>query len=101
MVHGFHGKNRTEGGMDNARIRRLLATDRFEFSRHGLRRVIERNIADSEIRECAKVAEIIEEYPDDKYLPSCLVFGRTEAGRVLHMQVCEKTNDILKIITIY
>jgi hypothetical protein len=29
--------------------------------------------------------EIIEEYPDDKYSPSCLIYGKTEGGRELHV----------------
>ena len=31
-------------------------------------------------------AEVIEDYPTDKYSPSCLIYGRTAAGRVLHVQ---------------
>ncbi|MEG4054235.1 MULTISPECIES: DUF4258 domain-containing protein [unclassified Microcoleus] len=30
--------------------------------------------------------EVIEEYPDDKYSPSCLIFGLTIANRPLHVQ---------------
>jgi hypothetical protein len=30
--------------------------------------------------------EIIEDYPDDKYGPSCLIYGVTEEGRILHVQ---------------
>jgi hypothetical protein len=31
-------------------------------------------------------AEAIEEYPTDKYGPSCLIYGVTKSGRVLHVQ---------------
>jgi hypothetical protein len=68
-------------------IRRQLADGQFEFSRHAFRRVVERNISEEEIREAGTHAEIIEEYPDDKYSPSGLLLGFTAAGRPLHFQV--------------
>ena len=30
--------------------------------------------------------EIIEDYPEDKYGPSCLIYGITREGRILHVQ---------------
>jgi len=47
-------------------IRRQLSEGEIEFSRHALKRVVERNIAEGEIREAAENAELIEDYPDDK-----------------------------------
>jgi hypothetical protein len=43
--------------------------------------------------------EIIEEYPQDKYGPSCLVYGKTNAGKVLHAQVSDLPR--VKVITVY
>jgi len=40
-----------------------------------------------EIEDAVLSGEIIEEYPDDKYSPSCLIYGRTKSGRVLHIQL--------------
>ena len=62
-------------------IRLRLSTGLFEFSRHAFRRVVERNISEDEIREAGITAEIIEDYPDDKYSPSCLVLGFTKNRR--------------------
>lgn len=31
--------------------------------------------------------EVIEEYLDDKYSPSCLIFGKTKRRRPIHVQV--------------
>jgi hypothetical protein len=31
--------------------------------------------------------EIIEDYPDDKYSPSCLIYGKSRTGKHLHVQV--------------
>jgi YgiT-type zinc finger domain-containing protein len=43
--------------------------------------------------------EIIEEYPEDKYGPSCLIFGRTRNGRAIHVQ-CSLPPTIW-VITLY
>jgi len=67
-------------------IRRQLADGQFEFSRHAFRRTVERNISEQEIREAGVQAEIIEDYPDDKYGPSGLLLGFTSAGRALHFK---------------
>jgi hypothetical protein len=73
----------------------------FEFSRHALKRSVERNISEQEIMQIAENAIIIEEYPDDKYSPSCLIFGFTQTNRPLHLQVSMQESAIVKIITIY
>ncbi|MHB8519279.1 MAG: DUF4258 domain-containing protein [Limisphaerales bacterium] len=82
-------------------IREQLAEGEFEFSRHAFRRVIERNISSQEIREAGSKAEVIENYPDDKYSPSALLLGFTSTGRPLHFQVSYAESVLTKIITIY
>lgn len=46
-----------------------------------------RRVTDQEVREVilGAEAEVIEEYLRDKYSPSCLVYGLTARGRVLHV----------------
>jgi len=82
-------------------IQSQLSMGEFEFSRHALKRVVERNISDQEIRQAGAQATVIEEYPDDKYSPSCLLLGFTEVGRPLHVQVSLADTDLAKIITLY
>jgi len=84
-----------------AKVRSQLSEGEFEFSRHALKRVVERNISDQEIRQAGLQAEIIEDYPDDKYSPSCLLLGFTQTGRPLHIQVSLADTDLVKIVTIY
>jgi hypothetical protein len=43
--------------------------------------------------------DIIEEYPEDKYGPSCLILGKTKMGRPLHVQ-CSLPPTVW-IITLY
>lgn len=84
-----------------AEICRQLSQGEFEFSRHAFKRAVERNISDQEIREVGAVAKIIEDYPDDKYSPSCLLLGFTVAQRPLHLQVSRPETSLVKIITLY
>jgi hypothetical protein len=83
------------------KIRSQLSAGKFEFSRHALKRAVERNISDQEIRQAGVQVSIIEDYPDDKYSPSCLLLGFTQTGRPLHLQVSLAETELVKIITIY
>jgi hypothetical protein len=83
------------------RIRIQLATGRYTLTRHALRRAVERNISERDIRESGSLADIIEEYPEDKYSPSCLLLGFTDLGRPLHLHVSRADVDMVKIITLY
>jgi hypothetical protein len=78
-----------------------LLTGNFEFTRHAFKPSIERNISKKEIQKTGLNAIIIENYPDDKYSPSCLLLGFTETHRPLHLQVSLMDSDKLKIITLY
>jgi len=66
-------------------IRQRLVAGTFEFSRHAFKRVVERDISERDIRKAGRHASMIENYPDDKYAPSCLLLGFTDAGRPLHI----------------
>jgi len=84
-----------------AQVQRELAAGQFDFSGHAFRRAVERNISEQEIREAGAGAEVIEDYPDDKYSPSALLLGFTAAGRPLHFQVSWAETPLTKIITLY
>ena len=51
--------------------------------------------------EVSLSAEVIEDYPDDKYSPSSLLLGFTQGKRALHIQVSRLESDLVKIITLY
>lgn len=84
-----------------ADIREKFARDLFEFSRHAVDRTILRHISVLEIREVIAAGEIIEDYPDDKYGPSCLILGFTQANRPLHIQCSYPSRPLVKVITLY
>ncbi len=83
------------------KIRRQLADGHFDFTRHALRRAVVRNISESEIRQMAENARIIEDYPQDKYTSSCLLLGFTKSGRPLHIQASFADSETVRIITLY
>lgn len=78
-----------------------LCLGQFDLSRHAAKRAVERNIGEQEIMQAGMKATIIEEYPGDKYSPSCLLLGFTRAGRPLHVQVSLADRDLVKVITLY
>jgi Domain of unknown function (DUF4258) len=78
-----------------------LTQGQFEFTRHAFKRAIERNISDREIMECDSKIRLIEDYPDDKYSPSCLILGFTDERRALHLQVSRAETPKVKVITLY
>jgi hypothetical protein len=82
-------------------IQRQLQAGSFEFTRHAFKRAVERNISEQEIKETGVSLEIIEDYPEDKYSPSSLLLGFTQARRAIHMQVSRLLGDVVKIITLY
>lgn len=68
-------------------IRVKIGIGEYRFSDHAVKRMIKRSITRSEVEEAILSGDIIEEYPDDKYSPSCLIYGRSKAGRHLHVQL--------------
>ena len=59
----------------------------YRFSDHAVKQMIKRSIQRFEVEETIHSGEIIEYYPEDKYSPSCLIYGKTKTGRDLHVQV--------------
>jgi len=82
-------------------IRQKLARGQAEYSLHAVRQMVARNITPNEVVEIVLAGEVIEDYPEDKYGPSCLVLGRTVTGRALHIQCTHPSRPMLKVITAY
>ena len=82
-------------------LRAKIARNQFEFSQHAVDQSILRQIPVQELREAFATGEVIEDYPKDKYGPSCLVLGFAQAGRPLHIQCSYPSRRLVKIITMY
>lgn len=72
--------------MDIRPIQEQVSKGAYQWRRHAIQRSIERSITEEEVVEILLNGEIIEEYPEDKYGPNCLILGRTQSGRPLHVQ---------------
>src|SRR5215211_2313653 len=82
-------------------LRRKVAADEFEFSQHALDHTLHRNITVAEVREAVQSCELIGDHPQDKYGPSCLLLGWTQARRPLHVQCSYPSRPLVIIITLY
>jgi hypothetical protein len=83
-------------------IRAKFSVRQYEFSKHAVDQAILRNILVVELEEAiANRSEVIEDYPDDKYGPSCLILGFTANGRPLHVQCSYPSRPRIKIVTVY
>ena len=82
-------------------IRSKIARHQYEFSEHAVGASIARHISIQELDEAIASGEVIEDYPDDKYGPSCLIFGFTLTYRPLHIQISYPSRPLVKIITLY
>ena len=60
------------------------------------------NIIEHEVVEVVLNGKIIEDYPEDEPYPSCLIYGKTEKDRPLHV-VCaySKEDELTIIVTVY
>jgi hypothetical protein len=80
-------------------IQDKIRKGKYRFSDHAVKRMIKRSIDRREIEEAILGGEIIEEYPDDKFFPSCLIYGKTRKGRDLHVQI--SLPPVVVVITTY
>jgi len=83
-------------------IRDKIGRREYEFSKHAVDQTILRDISVSELEEALSGrTELIEDYPEDKYGPSCLVLGFTNAGRPIHVHCSYPARAFIKLITVY
>lgn len=85
--------------IDLAALREAFATQQYLLTRHASERAAGRAIRSREIEEAVLNGEVIEDYPQDKYGPSCLILGYTAEKRALHVQVSYPPQ--VKVITVY
>jgi hypothetical protein len=84
-----------------AQVRAAAARKRL-YLPHALRQMSrpDRMIRTAEIRAVIEQGQVIEDYPEDPRGHSCLLLGRGEHGRPIHV-VCAPKEDYLAIITAY
>ena len=83
------------------KIKEAFRKDRYEYSLHAVDQSILRHITRKEILAMVENGQIIEDYPEDKFGPSCLIYGKTNLERPLHIQCSYPVRSKIKIITVY
>ena len=84
-----------------ARVR-SAAGIRVLFLPHALRQMLrpDRMITTKEVRQAIVDGVVVEDYPEDPRGHSCLIAGRGDRGRPIHL-VCAPKGDFLAVITAY
>jgi len=80
------------------RLKKQVEKGDYRFTLHGFERCVERHIPPDEVQHAILSGEIIENYSRDKYGPSCLIYGVTKEGRILHVHC---SIDPVWVITAY
>ena len=86
--------------MDIFRLKELCKQSAIKWPAHCLERMQERDISGNDVKNCIMNGEIIEDYPIDYPPPSCLIYGYTLSGKVLHV-VAGTDHTNVCIITAY
>lgn len=81
-------------------LRILCSKGNIKWSVHSLKRMRERSISSLDYKNSIMTGEIIEQYPNDRPLPSCLILGNNLADAKLH-NVSATDNDYIYAITAY
>ena len=69
------------------------------FRQHAIEKMAERDINENDVEYVILNGKIIEEYPEDKYGPTCLIYSKTQSNRNLHVLVSYTTP--IWVITTY
>jgi hypothetical protein len=67
---------------------------------HAHQEMVEEDIVLDDVLRVLHQARVVENYPEHKRGPCCLVHGQNSTGRDLHV-VCTTSLDIATIITVY
>lgn len=82
-------------------IQRCIRERKIFWTYHVQMRLKGRTLSREALLQAVGTYEIIESYPEDKYLPSYLVFCRSQDGTV-HVQVAaDVVGDNVRIVTVY
>lgn len=66
-------------------LQTYLRENKIFISSHAAERLRQRKITTTDITTVIETGEIIEQYPDDKPFPSCLIMGKNASGEILHL----------------
>ena len=83
-----------------ARIQKQARTLALRVTQHAQIEMDNEEITLDEVLIAIAYGQILEDYSEHKRGPCCLLYGRTNEGRPLHI-VCTTAQPLLVIITVY
>ena len=83
-----------------ARVRQCLTDGRVSFTQHARFEMAEESMSVEEITQAISNALLVENYPDHRRGPCCLLSGETEQRRPIHL-VCTPGSPDVIVITVY
>ena len=86
--------------LDLNKLREYYRQEKVIITIHAQERLRQRGIKAKDVRNCVMTGEIIEQYRDDFPFPSCLIFGKTINGKILHVVASDEGTGS-RIITAY
>lgn len=86
--------------MDIEVLKECCQQRKILWSTHAAARIQQRGILRADVINCIMNGEVIEDYPTDYPHPSCLVFGHSLLGKVVHVVVGYDGNSLF-VITAY
>ncbi len=87
-----------EAGLE--RIRAQANAENIRVTQHAQQEMVEEDIPLNEVLEAIATGQILEDYPEHRRGPCCLLSGLAQDGRPLHI-VCTTARPVLVIITAY
>lgn len=86
--------------IDIAKLRGYYESDAVFVTEHAAERYRQRKIRTRDVRKAVENGEIIEQYENDFPFPSCLILGKDEKGREIHVCMSDEGTSS-RIITAY
>ncbi len=82
-------------------IKEAIIKENVLWSKHADKERFKDELSFDEVLESIMNGEIIEEYSDDKPLPSCLISGKSNNKNIHIVVGYNKTTEVIRIITVY
>ena len=82
------------------RVRAQAIAENVRITQHAQQEMVEEDITLNEVFQSIVSAQLLENYPEHRRGPCCLLSGRTTNGRPVHI-VCTTAQPVLIIITVY
>ena len=87
--------------MDLEELKLAISLENYRISTHAINEAIEDNLKVKIIIKSLNVSEIIEDYPNGKPLPCCLILSYTDAFPIHTVWAYDKITKKCILVTVY